>query len=243
MSHNIYDNETFFEKYSQMDRSTKGLAGAGEWETLQQLLPDFNGKRVLDLGCGFGWHCQYAVEHGAQAVIGVDVSEKMLAVAKEKTDARISYLHIPIEEIAFDEQSFDVVVSSLALHYIESFAQIAQKVAQCLVPNGEFIFSVEHPVFTAYGSQDWKYNEDGSIAHFPVDRYFFEGERKANFLGEEVVKHHKTLTTYLQGLIAEGFEITGVVEPQPAKHLLETVDGMKDELRRPMMLIISAKKK
>jgi len=243
MKQNIYDNENFFGKYSQMERSTKGLAGAGEWETLQQLLPDFSGKRVLDLGCGFGWHCQYAMEHGAKAVTGVDVSEKMLAVAKEKTKASIRYIHMPIEEIAFEEQSFDVVISSLALHYIESFEQIARKVAQCLIPGGDFVFSVEHPVFTAYGSQDWHYDEDGSIAHFPVDRYFYEGERTANFLGENVVKYHKTLTTYLQGLIEEGFEITAAVEPQPSKHLLDTVKGMKEELRRPMMLIISAKKK
>jgi len=243
MNRNIYDDNVFFEKYSQMERSTKGLSGAGEWDTLQQLLPDFNGKRVLDLGCGFGWHCQYAIEHGAKAVTGVDVSEKMLTVAKEKTSSTIRYIHMPIEEAAFDEQSFDVVISSLALHYIESFEQVARKVARCLVANGEFVFSVEHPVFTAYGSQDWYYAEDGSIAHFPVDRYFYEGERTTNFLGENVVKYHKTLTTYLQALIGEGFEITAVVEPQPSKHLLDTVTGMKDELRRPMMLIIAAKKK
>ena len=34
----------------QMSRSQKGLAGAGEWETLKKMLPDFKGKRVLDLG-------------------------------------------------------------------------------------------------------------------------------------------------------------------------------------------------
>ena len=71
MKQNKYDNATFFTKYSQMTRSVKGLDGAGEWETLQKMLPDFKGKRVLDLGCGFGWHCQYALEHGASAVTGV----------------------------------------------------------------------------------------------------------------------------------------------------------------------------
>ena len=35
----------------------------------------FEGKRVLDLGCGFGWHCRYAVEQGAASVVGVDVSD------------------------------------------------------------------------------------------------------------------------------------------------------------------------
>lgn len=45
-----------------MSRSQQGLAGAGEWETLKKLLPDFKEKRVLDLGCGYGWHCIYAME-------------------------------------------------------------------------------------------------------------------------------------------------------------------------------------
>lgn len=79
MKKSPYDRERFFEKYSQMDRSRLGLAGAGEWESLEPLLPDFAGKRVLDLGCGYGWHCIYAAEHGAAAVTGVDLSEKMLA--------------------------------------------------------------------------------------------------------------------------------------------------------------------
>ena len=52
MKENRYDDEEFFQKYSQMSRSQKGLSGAGEWSTLKKLLPDFAGKRVLDLGCG-----------------------------------------------------------------------------------------------------------------------------------------------------------------------------------------------
>ena len=59
------------------------------------------------------------------------------------------------------------------------------------------MFSVEHPVFTAYGNQDWIYNEQGNPDHWPVDRYFVEGERQAVFLGETVKKYHRTLTTYL----------------------------------------------
>lgn len=68
-----------------MDRSKEGLAGAGEWETLKELLPDFTGKRMLDLGCGYGWHCIYAMEHGAASAVGIDISRKMLEVAREKT--------------------------------------------------------------------------------------------------------------------------------------------------------------
>ena len=60
MKENKYDDPVFFEKYSQMSRSQEGLAGAGEWETLHSMLPDFAEKHVLDLGCGYGWHCIYA---------------------------------------------------------------------------------------------------------------------------------------------------------------------------------------
>lgn len=243
MKQNKYDDKNFFEKYSKMDRSVKGLAGAGEWKTLESMLPDFKDKRVLDLGCGFGWHCDYAIKNGAKTVTGVDISENMLKVAKDKTNSNINYIHMPIEDIALHDNSFDVVISSLALHYINSFDDIVNKVSDCLVQGGDFVFSVEHPVFTAYGTGDWYHDENGEILHFPVDNYFYEGERNSIFLGEKVIKYHKTLTTYLSALLQGGFELTGVVEPQPAEELLFTVQGMKDELRRPMMLIIAARKK
>ena len=51
MKENKYDDDVFFNKYKEMNRSVQGLEGAGEWSQLKQLLPDFEGKRVLDLGC------------------------------------------------------------------------------------------------------------------------------------------------------------------------------------------------
>lgn len=241
MKQNKYDDEIFFEKYSEMDRSKKGLSGAGEWETLKQLLPDFTNKKVLDLGCGYGWHCSYAIEKGAKHVIGIDISEKMLQVAKEKNNHEsIEYMQGTIEDIDFDENEFDIILSSLALHYIEDYASVVEKVKKVLKPNGIFIFSAEHPDFTAEGSQNWYYNDNNEILHFPLDNYFIEGKRKAIFLGEEVIKYHRTLTTYVNTLLESGFRLLRLVEPQPSAELLENVEGMKDELRRPMMLIISA---
>ncbi|WP_339101841.1 class I SAM-dependent methyltransferase [Candidatus Enterococcus clewellii] len=241
MKENTYDNQTFFEKYSQMERSQKGLDGAGEWQTLKQLLPDFKNKAVLDLGCGYGWHCIYAAEHGAASVIGVDLSEKMLETARSKTSfPQVNYIQAGIEDIDFPENNFDIVLSSLALHYVPSFEKVAAHLHKALKPNGIFIFSVEHPVFTAEGTQQWTYAEDGTILHFPVDNYFYEGKRTAEFLGEEVTKYHKTLTTYIDGLLTNGFQVQRVVEPMPPKHMM-TIPGMVDEMRRPMMLIVSAK--
>ena len=133
------------------------------------------------------------------------------------------------------------MISSLALHYVQSFEDVARKVNACLTAGGSFVFSVEHPIFTAYGSQDWFYDEAGNILHFPVDNYFYEGERSAVFLGEEVRKYHKTLTTYLNGLLTNGFTLEHVVEPQPPERML-SLEGMSDEMRRPMMLIVAARK-
>jgi len=244
MKQNKYDDDVFFNKYSNMNRSKNGLEGAGEWHELKKMMPNFKDKRVLDLGCGFGWHCRYAVENGARSVIGIDISQKMLSEAKSKTKyGNIEYICMPIEDIDFPEESFDVVISSLALHYVKSFEDVLVRVYKCLSKGGDFVFSVEHPIFTAQGPQDWYYDGKGNILHWPVDHYFTEGIRNAKFLGEEVIKYHRTLTTYLNSLIKLGFEITGVVEPKPAENMLNTVPGMLDELRRPMMLLVSARKK
>lgn len=244
MKENKYDDEKFFSQYSQMSRSVSGLKGAGEWHVLKKMLPDFQGKRVLDLGCGFGWHCLYAVEHGAISVVGIDISEKMLEEARKRNASPlIEYKCIAVEDFDYDPDTFDVVVSSLTFHYLESFDTICRDVHRCLSQGGSFVFSVEHPVFTAYGTQDWQYDQEGKILHWPVDRYFTEGKRNAVFLGEDVVKYHKTLTTYVNGLIKAGFEITGLIEPEPDADLLDTIPGMRDELRRPMMLLVSAVKK
>ncbi len=243
MKENIYDNDIFFEKYGQMTRSTKGLSGAGEWQYFQSLLPDFKEKRVLDLGCGYGWHCIYAMENGAASVVGIDISNKMLEVAKQKTPFKeVEYRNCAIEDIDFAEESFDVILSSLAFHYIEGYDALIKKLYRVLKPEGALIFTVEHPVFTAEGSQDWVYNTEGEIQHFPVDNYYYEGKRDTMFLGEKVVKYHRTLTTYLNTLLSNGFVINHIIEPKPLEDTLDN-PGMLDEMRRPMMLIMSASKR
>ena len=51
-------------------QNKEGLAAAGEWHQLQLLFPDLAGRSVLDLGCGYGWHCRFCVEKGAKEVLG-----------------------------------------------------------------------------------------------------------------------------------------------------------------------------
>lgn len=240
---NKYDDDHFFSAYENMPRSVNGLEGAGEWHILRSLMPDFKNKAVLDLGCGFGWHCRYASERGAESVIGVDISEKMIEKASEMTaDEQISYLKMPIEDIAFLPSQFDVVLSSLAFHYVQSFAEVCNKIYRYLKLGGTFLFSVEHPIFTSREEQDWYYDENGNRLHWAVDHYQSEGQRKTSFLTDNVIKYHRTLSTYINTLIEAGFTIRAVKEPIPAKEMIKNSSEMKDELRRPMFLILLAEK-
>ena len=98
MKENKYDDSVFFEQYSHMPRSEQGLSAAGEWPALKALLPELAGKRVLDLGCGFGWHCRYAAEHGAARVLGTDLSQRMLERARAHRDSH-TYTARNMEEL------------------------------------------------------------------------------------------------------------------------------------------------
>src|SRR5690606_34761297 len=114
------------------------------------------------------------------------------------------------------------------------------KVHHCLSPGGAFVFSVEHPVFTAVAAQDWHYDQQGRRLHWPLDNYQEEGPRQTRFLGHDVAKYHRTTATYVNTLINAGFRITGLLEPGPAPEVLQKYPEMKDEARRPIFLLLSA---
>lgn len=243
MTQNKYDEPEFFAAYSAMPRSLGGLEEAGEWPALKALIPPLSGMRVLDLGCGFGWHCRYARAAGAASVLGTDLSEKMLARARAMTDdPAIEYRRMAIEDIDFAPDSFDLVLSSLAFHYIENLEPVVAQVWRCLRPGGTFLFSAEHPVFTASGAQDWHRDAAGEILHWPVDDYFHEGRRRTSWLAEDVTKYHRTVATYVGTLLDAGFRIAGLVEPAPTADALAAHPQWADEMRRPLFVILSAVK-
>lgn len=83
MKENKYDQNSFFAEYSNMLRSVNGLQGAGEWHVFKKMIPHLSGKRVLNIGCGFGWHCRYSIEQGATRVAGVDLLKKIPGMQHE----------------------------------------------------------------------------------------------------------------------------------------------------------------
>lgn len=238
---NIYDDEMFFKEYAKMERSLQGLEGAGEWHQFKEMLPNFQDKTVLDLGCGYGWHSRYASERGAKLVVGIDQSEKMIQTAKEKNNLQnIDYRICNLLEYDYPKDAFDCVISNLVLHYIEDLNQVYKNVYRTLKKDGIFVLNIEHPSFTAGINQQW-IEENGKLLYWPIDNYFYSGKRTTYFLGVEVKKYHHTLTEIVQGLIECGFAIEQIQEATPPLHMMN-MPYMLDEMRRPMMLMVKVRK-
>ena len=106
---------------------------------------------------------------------------------------------------------------------------------------GYFLFNIEHPTFTAGVNEDWIYDENGKPKYWPIDNYYYTGERETNFLGQRVIKQHHTLTQILNPLIKCGFQIEAIEEAMPPADMMG-MPGMCNEMRRPMMLLVKVKK-
>jgi SAM-dependent methyltransferase len=242
---NIYDDPAFFAGYTQIPRSVEGLEAVYEWPAFQRLLPtSLTDCRILDLGCGLGYFAREARARGARSVLGVDISDRMLAEARERgSDAGISYVQSSLETFMPAADSYDLVVSMLALHYIADFAALVRRVVGCLVPGGRFAFSVEHPVFTANGTTDWHRGPDGAPLHWPVDHYRDEGERRTTWFVDGVVKYHRTVETYVNTLLEAGLALVRLEEPEAeSPQLLAKRPALRDDRRRPPFLLMAAER-
>ncbi|MBZ9796194.1 class I SAM-dependent methyltransferase [Mesorhizobium sp. ES1-4] len=242
MAQNIYDQPDFFAGYSQLGRSVKGLDGAAEWPALRAMLPDVAGLRIVDLGCGFGWFCRWAHEQGAGDVLGLDLSEKMLAGARAAgPDTGITYERADLDQLSLPRGGFDLAYSSLALHYVEDVERLFSTVHQALSPRGRFVFSTEHPIYMAPTNPGWSIDGEGRKT-WPVGRYLVEGPRRTDWLAKGVVKHHRTIGTTLNTLIRTGYTIEHVEEFRPTDAQIAALPDLAEELERPMFLLVSARR-
>jgi SAM-dependent methyltransferase len=242
LAQNIYDTPEFFEGYSRLRRSVHGLDGAPEWPAIRAMLPDLAGKRIVDLGCGFGWFARWSRTQGAAQVIALDLSENMLARARAETsDPAVQYALADLESLELPEAAFDLAYSSLTFHYIEDFGRLVSTVFRALVPGAHFVFTIEHPIYMASAHPDWVVGKDGNRV-WPVDHYAIEGARTTDWLAKGVVKQHRTLGTTLNTLIGAGFTLRHVEEWHPTDEQATAEPDLTDELERPLMLLIAAQK-
>jgi 2-polyprenyl-3-methyl-5-hydroxy-6-metoxy-1,4-benzoquinol methylase len=215
-----------------------------EHADLLALLPDVVGRRVLDLGCGAGQLARHLATSGAAEVVGVDLSERMLALARaEFAHPRVTYQRAAVEEVAFPSARFDLVVSSLVFHYVDDYPGLILRIAGWLAPGGVLVFSTEHPIFTARLPDDgWVLDDAGRRTRWGLDRYADEGAREETWFVPGVRKIHRTLATLINGLLDAALVVERVVEPIPSEQWLRDHPPARDERRRPVFFLARARK-
>jgi SAM-dependent methyltransferase len=241
---NVYDDPVFFAGYSKLPRFGEGWTDAFEHTHFKALLPDVRGQRALDLGCGTGQWAHFLAEAGAREVVGTDLSEQMLALARrDRAHPRVTYQRASMEAAAFPDGSFGLVISSMAFHYVEDFAGLARRIAGWLTPGGRLVFSTEHPVYLARAtSEGWVRDAAGNIQHWALSGYGDEGLREETWITAGVRKYHRMVSTILNDLIAAGLTVEQVVEPMPTPEALERHPHWIEERRRPFCLLVRAVK-
>jgi SAM-dependent methyltransferase len=243
VAQNIYDNPEFFAGYTQLPRQVFGLDGAPEWPAIRKMLPSVTGKRIVDLGCGFGWVSRWMREQGDVSMLGIDLSRKMISRARTDTnDSAIEYQIADLETLELPEAAFDLAYSALAFHYVKDFDRLARMVHRALTPGGDLVFTIEHPIFMAAGHPRWLADEEGRKT-WPVNRYAIEGERRRDWFTKDVVRYHRTMGTTLNALIRAGFELRGIDEFAPSPEQIAEAPSLAEELERPMMLLVSARRR
>lgn len=241
----LYDRDSFFKNYMQLRADPENYNDLYEQPAVLSLLPAVTGLRVLDLGCGYGPTSVKLMEMGAKSVFGVDVSKNMIELARKTNNAPgVEYQVLAAQDIGQCGKTFDLVFSSLMLHYIEDLAKLFEDINGVLEDGGELVFSMEHPIVTA--------TKDLSISHFDANGrpdyyylsdYALDGERKVIWLDAPVLKYHRRVSTILNMLVDAGFEVLRTLEPCPDAALLDSVPRMREEINRPSYFMCKCRKK
>ncbi len=241
-SQNIYDNQTFFEGYKKLRSNQYSANNIEEKPALFSLSPELTGKAVLDLGCGYGENCAEFKALGASVVVGVDISKKMLAIATEE-HPDIRFIHADMSDLSFLKGRYDVVFSSLALHYIEDLAAFVKGVYEVLSSGGSFIFSQEHPLTTApVSGPKWAKDENGNVLHYKLTDYSRCGKRSTTWIVDGVEKYHRTFSEIINSLCSAGFTIETMLEPVPTQEIIALDKSWEKNFHKPHFLLMKVRK-
>ncbi|WP_247002372.1 class I SAM-dependent DNA methyltransferase [Halosolutus gelatinilyticus] len=202
-----------------------------EFPATSSLVPDVDGKRVLDAGCGTGAYTEWLLDRGAD-VVGVDVSEAMLAHARERVGDRATFhradLAAPLEFAETD--AFDGVVSALALGYVEEWRESFSEFARILEPGGFFVFSTGHPFDQfPFGGDDGRAN-------------YFDVELAEKNWEVDVPYYRRPVSAVVNPLLESGFRLERLLEPRPTERFEETwPERYEKESRYPVFLCVRSR--
>ena len=197
---------------------------------MKQFPHDMNGIKLLDAGCAAGWYTEQLSKLGAE-VIATDISPEMVAATKRRVGKGVEVFCLDLEEkLPFDDASFDYIVSSLVLHYIEDWGKVFRAFKRVLKPNGIFLFSTHHPFM------DIKLAENND--YFSTELIIDQWKRGNKTI--DVPFYRRPMHVILNETLTY-FTIEDVIEPQPTKHF-ERKNPKKYEklMKNPHFLIVKA---
>jgi SAM-dependent methyltransferase len=235
----FYDDDAAFTTYMRRREDPDNPNNTLEKPVPLELLGDLAGLRILDLGCGDAAFGREALVAGAGSYIGIDGAANMVAVARRTLmEGGGMVEQATIERWAYPPAAFDLVISRLALHYVEDFAAVCAQVWRTLASGGRFVFSVEHPVITSC-ARGW---QSGERQAWIVDDYFVVGRRVTTWMGAEVVKFHRTVEGYFAALQAAGFAVESLRESHPQRDHFTDEALYARRQRIPLFLFLAARK-
>lgn len=243
----FYDRTDVFKNYMERRQQETSANDTLEIPIITALLPELTGKTLLDVGCGDAQIVTSLFNQGLKSYTGFDGSQNMVDLAKKYIESEaFNSEHQACVEQGFIENweypslaIFDVVLSRLAFHYVESVEPVFEKIYQSMHSGGSFVFSVEHPVIT---SHQVSMKEGANRKDWAVDRYFEPGKRTVSWLGGQVLKYHRTVEHYFQALKSAGFTIEDLRESEPRPELFKNKSLLDKRRRVPLFLFFHARK-
>lgn len=243
MNQSIYDNQTFFDGYKALRDRDDNYNVLLEQPAMAERLPDLTGKRVLDLGCGYGCNCLDFVRRGAERVVGVDLSVKMLEEARRHAShPKIEYRRMDMADLSGLDETFDLIYSSLAVHYVEDFVRLAKECYRLLAGGGQLLFSQEHPIITATmdGRGHFNFDESGNQVSYTFSDYGRSGRREIEWFVDGVVKYHRTFGEIITALARAGLVVEEVNEPLPKAWAIEKLPSIAKEYIKTNFMLVKA---
>ncbi len=243
---NIYDKKEFFDGYQNMREQQINANNLIEKPQMQEMLPkDVSGMTILDLGCGSGGLSKMLSDAGAKYVLGTDISKNMInETNKIAVKGKLEFKVMAMEEIDQIHKKFDMVVSSLAFHYVKDFEKLIKDISNLLKPNGLLVFSQEHPmrVCRVYTNEQSKQVDIDGKHYFLISDYQNMGKRVYNWNGTNVEKYHRTMEYIINTLCNSNLNIEHIMPSYATQKAIKLVDKYKYQADLPYYLYIRAKK-
>lgn len=214
------DYDAFAHGYTQ-DNDNNATNAFYERPASLALLGDVAGQRVLDAGCGAGSHAAELIRRGA-SVTGLDKSPGMLAIARQRLGSSVPLHEADLAEpLPFASASFDAVLASLVMHYLQDWGPTLTEFRRVLVPGGCLVISTHHPFMDHQVADGTDY-----FATYDFTEEWTKG-------GQTVLMRfwHRPLHAMTDAFKAAGFALDVIAEPQPDPAAESLFPSVYDDLR------------